>query len=108
MSDVRVTFRLDSKLRRRLRRKAKSLGRPESEIVRAAVEKELNITARPRTFYDALIESGFIGCIPDAPRDLSTNKKYMEGFGEWDSDAYRRRPVGRAGRAVRAKSSTVR
>ena len=93
MSDNRITFRLASKLRNQLRRRAKSLGKPQTEIVRVAVEKELSEAARPPTFYDALVESGFLGCIPDAPPDLSTNKRNMEGFGEWDSDHYRSRTV---------------
>lgn len=35
----------------------------------------------PRTLYDALNARGLIGCI-DGPPDLSTNPKYMEGFGQ--------------------------
>ncbi len=34
-----------------------------------------------RTLYDALQARGLIGCLTDAPPDLSTNPKYMEGFG---------------------------
>ncbi|HEY4233070.1 MAG TPA: hypothetical protein VGM76_06575 [Lacipirellulaceae bacterium] len=34
--------------------------------------------------YDSLARSGFIGCIKGGPPDLSTNPKYMEGFGESD------------------------
>lgn len=37
---------------------------------------------KPRTLYDALSERGIIGSITDAPPDLSTNPKYMEGFGQ--------------------------
>jgi hypothetical protein len=32
--------------------------------------------------YDAFRRAGLIGCIKDGPSDLSTNPKYMEGFGE--------------------------
>ena len=35
-----------------------------------------------RTCYDILKESGAIGMIEGGPADLSTNKKYMDGFGE--------------------------
>ena len=35
-----------------------------------------------RTLYDALNARGLIGCLTDAPADLSTNPKYMEGFGQ--------------------------
>jgi predicted DNA-binding antitoxin AbrB/MazE fold protein len=33
------------------------------------------------SFFDAASRFGFIGCIKGTPPDLSTNKKYMEGFG---------------------------
>jgi hypothetical protein len=35
-----------------------------------------------RTLYDALQARGIIGSITDAPPDLSTSPKYMEGFGQ--------------------------
>jgi predicted DNA-binding antitoxin AbrB/MazE fold protein len=34
------------------------------------------------TLYDILSKDGWIGSLKDAPPDLSTNPKYMEGFGE--------------------------
>lgn len=34
------------------------------------------------TLYDLLNEAGWIGAIKDGPPDLSTNPKYMEGFGK--------------------------
>ena len=37
-----------------------------------------------KSVYESLLEAGFIGCIADGPPDLSTNPKYMEGFGESD------------------------
>ena len=37
------------------------------------------------SFYDAASRLGFVGCITGTPPDLSTNKKYMEGFGKRDS-----------------------
>ncbi len=35
-----------------------------------------------KTLYDLLNEAGWIGSIKDGPADLSTNPKYMEGFGK--------------------------
>jgi predicted DNA-binding antitoxin AbrB/MazE fold protein len=35
-----------------------------------------------QTLFDILSEGGWIGSIKDAPPDLSTNPKYMEGFGK--------------------------
>lgn len=37
------------------------------------------------SFYDAAARLGLIGCIKGTPPDLSTNKKYMEGFGQSDT-----------------------
>jgi len=34
------------------------------------------------TLFDVLNEAGLVGCVKDAPADLSTNPKYMEGFGK--------------------------
>jgi len=35
-----------------------------------------------RSLADGLRETGFLGSLQDAPSDLATNPKYMEGFGE--------------------------
>jgi hypothetical protein len=40
-----------------------------------------NGTSNGRTLYDALAADGSIGMIKGGPTDLSTNPKYMEGFG---------------------------
>jgi hypothetical protein len=37
--------------------------------------------SRPRNLYEAFQSVGAIGCVKDAPPDLATNPKYMEGFG---------------------------
>ena len=34
-----------------------------------------------RTLFDFFNEAGLIGCVDDAPSDLSTNSLHMEGFG---------------------------
>lgn len=54
---------------------------------RARLASELLRPAPPangelRSLYEALQARGLIGCITDAPPDLSTNPKYMEGFGQ--------------------------
>ncbi len=35
-----------------------------------------------KSLYDALKDRGIIGSITDAPPDLGTNPRYMEGFGQ--------------------------
>jgi hypothetical protein len=37
------------------------------------------------SFFDAASRLGLIGCLEGGPADLSTNPKYMEGFGASDS-----------------------
>jgi hypothetical protein len=37
------------------------------------------------SFFDAASRLGLIGCVEGGPADLSTNPKYMEGFGASDS-----------------------
>ena len=103
MSDTRLTIRIDARVRKNLRNRAKSQKRTESEIVRSLIErefaKETSRIGKKRTFYDALMESGLVASAPDAPPDLSTNKAYMEGFGEWDSDDYRQKMARRRRKA---------
>lgn len=36
------------------------------------------------SFYDAASRLGLIGCVKGGPSDLSTNPKYMQGFGQSD------------------------
>ena len=56
-----------------------------AELARTAPPDETSVpeteNGEIRTLFDALNARGLIGCIKDAPPDLSTNPKYMEGFG---------------------------
>lgn len=73
-----ITVKLPDPLASWLSRRAQELGRPQSEVIRDALEK-----ARRGT--------GFVSChdlMADvcgslaAPPDLSTNPEYMDGFGK--------------------------
>jgi len=35
-----------------------------------------------RSVFEIAKKAGLIGCAPGLPRDLSTNNRYFEGFGE--------------------------
>lgn len=66
----------------------------EQERVRVHVEQATGQPAAPGlvdltglTAYDALVATGLLGCVTGGPPDLSTNPKYMEGFGEHDQDS---------------------
>jgi len=75
---------LTDEQRRLLAERAEETGRSWSVLLEEVIAKIP--TPRPtenkeRSLYDALNERGLIGSITDAPADLSTNPKHMEGFG---------------------------
>lgn len=66
----------------------------EQERVRVHIEQmEKGESNRPKrdfsnmSFRDALVVTGLLGSLQDAPPDLNTNPKYMEGFGKDDRDS---------------------
>lgn len=68
---------------------ARQLPRKDQERLVDELSKAPSADAPPasangstRSLLDALQERGLIGCLTDAPADLSTNPRYMEGFGQ--------------------------
>jgi predicted DNA-binding antitoxin AbrB/MazE fold protein len=58
----------------------------EQELVSLAIDK-VHVdgdegTQEGGTLFDVMNEAGLVGCIKNAPSDLSTNAKYLEGFGK--------------------------
>ncbi len=82
MADTRLTVRLDRKLRQRLFRLARQQGKRASEVVRQAVDCYCRDQDHEPTCYDIALKAGLIGVAKNLPPDLSTNPKYMEGFGK--------------------------
>ena len=86
MSDImpnrRITVRVPEVLETKLRGQARLKGRPESELVREALEVYLGQESDARPAYELAEEAGLIGCVRKAPKDLSTNPKHFEGFGK--------------------------
>ena len=78
MHAERLTIRISEDLRNRVKERAKAAGTDESEVVRLALEQYVT---PPMSAYEAAKRAGLIGIVKGGPRDLSTNKKYMEGFG---------------------------
>jgi hypothetical protein len=76
-----ASLKLPEALFRKLQRAAKERGQTQSQVMRSALEQYLNGkgTAIQGSFLEAAAE--YIGCF-EGPGDLSTNEKYMEGFGE--------------------------
>ena len=75
---------LTDEQRKLLAKRSEETGRPWSELLKevfAKIPLPRSSETKGRTLYDALNDRGIIGSITDAPSDLSTNPKHMEGFG---------------------------
>lgn len=73
---------MDRALRAKIRKQAQIKGKKEAELIHEALAREFGATPLPKTCYQLGMELGIIGCADGAPADLSTNLRYMEGFGE--------------------------
>jgi metal-responsive CopG/Arc/MetJ family transcriptional regulator len=82
MPNTRLTIRLDKKLRQRLNRIARDQSKRPSQIAREALETFCAQQDQGVSCYDIAHRAGLIGIAKNLPRDLSTNPRYMEGFGE--------------------------
>jgi predicted DNA-binding protein len=81
MKDERITFRVTHEIRRRLQAAARRSGRRESDLVRDAVERQLAAEEPALTAYELAKKAGIIGVVKGKIRDLSTDRKYFDGFG---------------------------
>ena len=80
---------LDDHQRHLLASAADQLGVPWPEVFELAIAplaeskpEHDKVNGKPETPYEILSRHGLIGCIDGTPSDLSTNKKYMEGYGK--------------------------
>jgi Arc/MetJ-type ribon-helix-helix transcriptional regulator len=77
-----ISLKLTDKLLRQLEQTARGRGQSKSAVVRAALEQFLNGARTGQRPLSALELAGdLVGCV-EGPGDLSTNPKYLEGFGE--------------------------
>ncbi len=82
MKDYRITVRLPAELRRRIKDAAYRSGTRESDIVRGAIEQQFAAEDKGVTAYEHAKKSGLIGAVRGASRDLSTNPRHFDGFGD--------------------------
>jgi len=65
---------------------AEKLGKPWDAVLEEALStiehRVPSDTDNGETVLEAMTRLGLLGSVKDAPPDLSTNPKYMEGFGE--------------------------
>ena len=73
-----LSVKVTDSVAKRLTKRAGDLGTTQSEIVRRAIEKELSGNHKSKTCGELMEE---LGGFFEGPPDLSTNPKYMEGFG---------------------------
>jgi predicted transcriptional regulator len=79
-----ISFKLPETLHAKLERAAKKSTASKSDILRAALEEFLANGREPsveRTLSALELAGDLVGCV-EGLGDLSTNRKYMEGFGK--------------------------
>lgn len=78
---IRINARLVGEDARLFRDVQKLERRSTSGLLRAALREYSEKRVKPRkSAWQIMSESGLIGCIKDAPPDLSTNKKYLHEY----------------------------
>ena len=79
----KVTVTMDATLARRLKWQSRRAGRTPSETIRRALDAYLeNVVEGVENFHDVAKRRGAIGSVKGLPKNLSTNPKHLEGFGE--------------------------
>ncbi len=73
-----ITVKLPETLAAWLSRRARELGRPQSDLVRDALQR-VSEGAHGGSCHDLFAD---VCGIVDGPKDLSTNPKHLTGFGE--------------------------
>ena len=83
---------IDPRHRELLDELARERGTSTAELVREALDAYLpagpdgdakaSECCTGETLYDRAVRTGFAGAVKGTPADLSTNPKYMEGFGK--------------------------
>lgn len=84
ISPDQIVLTADQKLH--LARLAEQSGRPWDAVLAEALSTFEHVAVAKsqngESVYDALVRLGLLGSVKDGPVDLSTNPRYMEGFGE--------------------------
>jgi len=88
MASIPETIQLTSEQHSLLAEITLHTGRPWEQVLSQALRefKSGTVGHAPagESVRDAMLRLGLLGCIKDAPADLSTNPAYLEGFGQDD------------------------
>jgi hypothetical protein len=82
MASDRITVRVPATLGTRIRERSRSKGQTPSDLVRVALESYLVEEVSAGSAYELAKAAGLIGYVRRAPKDLSTNRRHLEGFGK--------------------------
>lgn len=82
MSSQRITVRVPKTLGTLLQARSRAKGQTPSDVVRVALETYLGRGGSQDSAYELAEAAGLIGCVRRAPKDLSTNRRHLEGFGK--------------------------
>lgn len=82
MKSSRITIRVPKALGEQLHHRSRAIGQTPSEIVRTALETYLGNDGHVASAFEVAQRAGLIGCVTDAPEDLSTNRRHFDGFGK--------------------------
>jgi len=77
-----ITVKLPEELELRLQVAAKRRRTSRSEVIRQLVEQGLRTTRRAEAGSCYELAKDLCGSVKGAPRDLSTNKRYLQEFGK--------------------------
>ena len=77
---VTITCKIPEDLNERLEEEAARKMLPKSSLVREALEHLLKRQRSKKTAFDRV--KNLCGIIKDGPSDMSTNPRYMDGFGK--------------------------
>jgi len=76
-----LSVKVPEALDRRITAAVKRRRMQKSGVVREALERYLDETHEVRTGSFLDLAGDLIGCVKDAPADLSSNPKHLDGYG---------------------------
>ena len=77
-----ITVAIDDSLNTRFESEAQRLGVPPSAVIGRVLAEHFDEQPSGRNALELARELGLVGFLKGLPADLSTNPKYLEGFGE--------------------------
>ena len=77
-----LSFKVPEALDRKLDAVVKRRGMPKSVVVREAIEHYVDASQEVRTGSFLDLAGDLVGCVKNAPADLASNPKHLDGYGK--------------------------